>query len=144
MSEQNTGKKKSNKLLIVVIILLLAICCALVYMLASGKFPSGIAKSEKEYTTRLGEFVVNLADQSPTYIKATITIGYTDKKGDDVITKKLPQIKDCINKFMLSKTSKDFKSDTIESSGEQLLQKINQNIGRDLIKDIYFEQIIIQ
>lgn len=143
MSEQNIAKKKSKKL-VVVVILLFGICCALAYMLISGTFSSANKNSEKVYSTNLGEFIVNLADQSPTYIKATITVGYTEKKGGDSITKKLPLIKDCINKFMLSKSSKDFKSDTIESSAEQLVQKINENIGRELIKDIYFEQIVIQ
>lgn len=143
MSERNISKKRSNKLVIVVI-LLFGICCALGYMIISGKFPSNTSNSEKIYSTSLGEFVVNLADQSPTYIKTTITLGYTDKKGDDIITKKLPQIKDCVNKFMLSKTSKDFKSDTIDGSAEQLIRKINENIGSDLIQHIYFEQIIIQ
>lgn len=143
MSEQNIGKKKSKKLMIV-LILLFAICCALAYMLISGTFSSSGNKPVKVYSKGLGEFIVNLADQSPTYIKATITVSYTEKNGDETITKNLPQIKDCINKFMLSKSSKDFKGDTIENSSEQLKQKINENIGRDLVKDIYFEQIIIQ
>jgi flagellar FliL protein len=143
MSEQNVTKKKTNKLLIVVVIVLLAACCTLGYFLISGKF-SGTAKPPKEYSTNLGEFIVNLNDPSPTYIKTTISIGYSNKKGSDTITNKLPQIKDCINKFMLSKTSTDFASNTIEGTGDELIGKINETLGSELITDIYFEQIIIQ
>ena len=144
MSEQNLTKKKPNKLLIIVVIILLAACCTLGFLLFSGTLSSGAAKPIKEYSTNLGEFVVNLADPSPTYIKTTITLSYNDKNGAKTLEKKLPQVKDCVNKFMLSKSSNDFKSNTIDASGDQLIGKINEAIGNELVKDIYFEQIIIQ
>lgn len=144
MGEQIITKKKTSKLLILLVIILLAALCVLGYLIISGTLPSRNAKTPKEYTAKIGEFVVNLSDKSPTYIKTTITLGYDNKKGGSTISKKLPQIKDCINKYMLSKTSKDFQSETIEGSGDQLMLKINETIGIDLVKDIYFEQIIIQ
>lgn len=144
MSEQITEKNKPNKILILIIIILAAACCVLGYLVYSGAFTSDKEEPVKEYTTELGEFTVNLADKSETYIKTTIALSYNDKAGNKVIENKLPQIRDCINKFFISKTSDSFKSDTIDATGQELIGKINQAIGSELIKNIYFEEIIIQ
>lgn len=103
----------------------------------------------KEAYLDLGEeFLVNLADDSgKRYVKAKVVIKYNEKDKDFVkaIDNNKIILRDSTIEFLRGKSVKDFKeASSMEEMKKEFLQKLNKDIGRDCIFDVYFQSLIVQ
>lgn len=89
----------------------------------------------------LEESLIKLSDEHG-YIKTSITLSYDEKEKE--VDSKVPLIKDTIIQYFMSKSSHDFNGDNLENIKSELKKKINSNIGTDMIKQIYFTNLVIQ
>lgn len=89
----------------------------------------------------LEESLIKLSDENG-YIKTSITLSYNEKEKD--IESKVPLIKDTIIQYFMTKSSDDFTGETLEKMKEELTKKINTNIGTDIVKKIYFTNLVVQ
>lgn len=89
----------------------------------------------------LEESLINLSNQN-SYIKTSITLSYNEN--EENIDSQVPLIKDTIIEYFMSKSSNDFKDETLQKLKKELIKKINNNIGTDLIKQVYFTKLVVQ
>lgn len=165
MSKKNSkvnelGKEKSGSSKLVLII----VTAIVIFVLVSGavfigytvatkqgdKNSANIGESKevaKEATLELEEFLVNLTDEEkPKYLKVNISLGSDEKnkKLQKELTKKVPQIRDSINKVLRTKKSTDFTTDGEELLKEEMLLKVNETISSGKATNIYITSIIVQ
>lgn len=89
----------------------------------------------------LEESLIKLSDEHG-YIKTSITLSYDNKEKD--METKVPLIKDTVIQYFMSKSSSDFNGNSIENIKSELKNKLNSNIGSEVIKQIYFTNLVIQ
>lgn len=89
----------------------------------------------------LEESLINLSNQN-SYIKTSITLSYDEN--EENIDSQVPLIKDTIIEYFMSKSSNDFTDESLQKLKEELIKKINNNIGTDLIKQVYFTKLVVQ
>lgn len=146
MSE--TKAKGSNKLIMILLIFTLLIVLTVAgvfsYFIFFKDGGTSTKKAVAEKTFELDEFVTNLADESTTYIKLKIVLGYEGKELDKELPTKVAAIRDTINTTLWSKTSIDFSGKGTETVKKELLQSINSKLESGKIINIYLNEIIIQ
>ncbi|WP_022852812.1 flagellar basal body-associated FliL family protein [Thermodesulfatator atlanticus] len=95
---------------------------------------------------QLDPFVVNLAD--PTghrYLRAKITLEFRNDKAYQLANDRIPQINDAIIMVLSSKTVEEVLSP--EGKLElrlELIRKLNDLLGPNTVKNIYFTQFVVQ
>lgn len=144
--------KGSNRLIVILLIFTLLIVFSFTgffgYLFLVKKTGSSNTASAKktveEKTFQLDEFVTNLADESTTYIKLTIVLGYEGKELDKELPTKVAAIRDTINTTLWSKTSIDFSGKGTEAVKKELLESINNKLETGKISNVYLNEIIIQ
>lgn len=97
-------------------------------------------------TFELDEFLINLADEGkPRYLKTKIFIGYTNNKElvAELTTKK-PIIRDTVNNVLRIKKSSDLSVQGDEAIKKELADKINDQLTKGKIGNVYFSEILIQ
>lgn len=151
-------KKKGNKLIKVLLIFLMLIVLSATgffgyYFFIMSKSPEGAATHGKsikveEKTAAMEDFTLNLADtDSKVYLKAKIVIAYPDgknKKLDEEIGKKMPEMRDLVLTTLRKKTSTDFNGDGLDKIRQELIGKMNEKLSHGQLTNIYFQEIITQ
>ncbi len=95
---------------------------------------------------QLDPFIVNLAD--PTghrYLRAKITLEFRDDEAYQKANERVPQINDAIIMVLSSKTVEEVLSP--EGKMElriELIRKLNELLGPNSIKNIFFTQFVVQ
>lgn len=147
--EQDKDKKSSNIIKIVVIVLFLATIIGVSYIVATKMMGgSSIPKlsSEKKPETvnlELDEILVKLSDEEKSrYIKTNIAISY-DKEIEN-INDYIPQIRDSIISYLMSKKADDFSADNMENVKKDIIRILKNKIDNEGIYDIYFVNLIVQ
>lgn len=145
--------KKQRKIIIIAItgVLLLSAAAAAVFMPSkiniAGVKQNFSDKNKKEYTVKLDSFIVNLSgeDNSSNYLKAGISLMYTDNKKTEMLKTKTSQIRDIIIRELMSYSAQDLLAPGgLDSVKEKLRTEINKNLGDDVIKEVYFTDFMIQ
>jgi flagellar FliL protein len=140
--------KGSNKLIVILLIFTLLIVFSIAgifgYFFLFNNGTTSAKKAVKEKTFQLDEFVTNLADESTTYVKLTIVLGYEGKALEKELPTKVASIRDTINATLWSKTSIDFSGKGTETVKKELLEAINNKLEKGKISNIYLNEIIIQ
>lgn len=140
--------KGSNKLIVILLIFTLLIVFSIAgifgYFFIFNKGTTQAKKTVEEKIFQLDEFVTNLADESTTYVKLTIVLGYEGKKLEKELPTKVAAIRDTINATLWSKTSIDFSGKGTETVKKELLEAINTKLEKGKISNIYLNEIIIQ
>jgi len=154
--EKEKGGSSKMVLIIVTAIVIFALISGAVFVgytvatKQAGKNNSDTSESnvvEKEATLDLKEFLVSLSDEGKSkYVKVSIFLGSDEKnkKLQKELTAKVPQIRDCINKFLRTKKSTDF---TIEGEAllkEEIIVKVNELLKNGKITNVYFTDLIVQ
>lgn len=103
--------------------------------------PKVAVKAEK--TVDLDEFVLNLADDNPRYIKIKITLAFVDTNTTKDIESKLPQVRHVVNTYIWSKKTTDFEKANLNKLVEELKVKLNAVITKGSITNIYIKDILI-
>lgn len=145
-------KKKPNKLVLLVVIMsimIMAGAVTIVFMATDLKVSDILAKFEKneEYVVQMENFVVNLDTdaRNNTYLKTQISLLYTDDKQGKVLEEKTSQIRDTIIKSLMEYNSDDLLVDGgLSGAKVKLRTNINETLGEDVVKDIYFTDFLIQ
>lgn len=153
--EKATKIKKSNKSLIIVIgiiVVALAGGIAAYVLLFSNKTGTGTAteakheekKDVKTALIALDSFVLNLAEQGR-FLKVTMQFELIDPANQQLVTDRMPQLRDAIITLVSSKSA-----DTLSSPEgklqikDELLLRANQAIGKDIFKNLYFTEFVMQ
>lgn len=151
MATEETSKKKDKGKLVIIILLVIVLILASVigYFLVTGKQPSDITKnfeSNEEYTVLLDEFVVNLRSENSikNYLKIEVALMYTEEKQGETINFHVNKIRDIIIRNMRSKTSSEIDGENTAEIKKELIRDINSELKGNIIKDVYFANMIIQ
>ncbi len=151
-TEGKKVKKKPSKLVILIVVMsfiIMAGAVTIVFMATDIKISDVLAKFEKheEYVLPMESFVVNLDTDSKKniYLKAQISLLYTDKKVGKVLEQKTSQIRDVIIHCLMEYTSEDLLVDGgLPAAKVTLRENINAALGDDVVKEIYFTEFLIQ
>lgn len=163
MSEATKKQEKKGNGLKIIIIILLALV-----LIAGGIFGgyfvsnklkektasnSKVASTENvvldEKTFALDEFIVNLNEKdSSRYLKAKIYLGYVNNKEVEKFEEELNDkkyiLRDTVNAVLRSKKTQDIQEANLKKIKEEIKNKINPNLNKGQIKDVYFSEIIVQ
>lgn len=104
-------------------------------------------KEEEERTILLEEFVINLKSdtRSKDYLKIEMALMYEDKKDGEVLDSNKNKIRDIIIKELRNKTSDEMLDvDETRKLKDLILEEINVEFKEDLVKGIYFTDLVIQ
>lgn len=145
-------KKKPNKLIIIIIIMSFIIligAISMVFIATDITLSDVISKFQKheEYVIPLDSFVVNLDTEGKgsTYLKTQMSLLYTEEDYGKVLENKTSQIRDLIIKDLM-----DYKPDDLLVEGGlsaakvKIRTSINVALGKDMVKEIYFTDFLIQ
>ncbi|OAG28660.1 flagellar basal body-associated FliL family protein [Thermodesulfatator autotrophicus] len=151
--EEKKGGKKFLLIIIVGVVLLLGGAGgAYFFLFAKSSPPPEEAEQEQPPEPEVGPFlqpdpfVVNLADPTgQRYLRAKITIEFRDDKAYQLANERLPQINDAIIMVLSSKTVEEVLSP--EGKLElrlELIRKLNELLGPNSVRNIYFTQFVVQ
>jgi flagellar FliL protein len=146
--------KRSNKSLFLVIgIIVLALIGGVVTytLLAGGKGSHPEAKKEdkdkkdvKTALIALDSFVLNLAEQGR-FLKVTMQFELADAMNQQLVTERMPQLRDAIITLMGSKTAESVSSAEGKLQlKDELILRANQAVGKDVFKNLYFTEFVMQ
>ncbi len=145
--------KKSNKSLFIIIgIIVIALAGGVTaYMLLfSGKGAATEAKhhDEKKETktalVALDSFVLNLAEQGR-FLKVTMQFELNDAADQPLVTEKIPQLRDAIITLVSSKSAEAVSSPEGKLQlKDELLLRADQSVGKDIFKNLYFTEFVMQ
>ena len=104
------------------------------------------AKEEKGSILALEPFIANLADDGGRrYLKATFQIDFGKSGIPPAMSAHLPQVRDLLLTLFTSKTFDDIRSpEGKQQLREEIIQRVNQVLDRDLAKAVYFTEFIVQ
>ncbi len=152
--EKKGGKKKLLFFVIIGVVLLAGIGGGAYFFLFAKSSPPP-EELEKEASPpepevgpflQLDPFIVNLAD--PTghrYLRAKITLEFRNDEAFQKANERIPQINDAIIMVLSSKTVEEMLSP--EGKLElrlELIRKLNDLLGPNSVKNIYFTQFVVQ
>lgn len=150
--EKQSKSKKSNKSLFIVIgIIAVALIggVAAFMLLSGGKGGKVETKHEEKKDVKtalvaLDAFVLNLAEQGR-FLKVTMQFELADAATLPMVNEKIPQLRDAIITLVSSKSS-----DAVSSPEgklqlkDELLLRANQSVGKDVFKNLYFTEFVMQ
>jgi flagellar protein FliL len=94
----------------------------------------------------LEPFIANLGDQTgERYLKATLQLEVFGARVPDELTARLPQIRDGLLTLLTSKLFAEIR--TPEGKAvlrDEIVNRVNRTLGRDLVKAVYFTEFIVQ
>lgn len=140
--------KKMLLIIIAVALFIIIIAGVVFFMLSinSSKPKEEVLKLDKNIIMYSFEdsFVTNIKD-SKKILKTVIDVEIADKKIEELITAREPEIRNEINLILRSKTEKDLEgSEGQESLQNELLASLRKIIKTEKIINIYFKEFIIQ
>ncbi len=150
--EEKKGGKKFLLLIIIGVVLLAGVGGGAYFFLFAKSSPPPEEEPQKPPEPEVGPFlqldpfIVNLAD--PTghrYLRAKITLEFKNNEAFQKANERIPQINDAIIMVLSSKTVEEMLSP--EGKLElrlELIRKLNDLLGPDTVKNIYFTQFVVQ
>jgi len=153
VDEKVAKTKKSNKSLFImigIIVFALAGGISAYLLFFSGKGAAPEAKHHEEKKdiktalVALDSFVLNLAEQGR-FLKVTMQFELHDAIDQPLVTEKIPQLRDAIITLVSSKSA-----DAVSSPEgklqlkDELLLRANQSVGKDVFKNLYFTEFVMQ
>lgn len=147
---EKENQNKSKIIIIILLVLILAGISITAYFMISDKTLKdikNIGKSEEEYTIPLDEFITNLKneDKGKNYLKIQVALMYKDKKHTELMESNLNKIRDIVLNDLREKTSEQIlEVKNTPKLKEDLLKKLNDSLGEEVIQDIYFTNLIVQ
>ncbi len=147
------GKKKLLLFLIIGLVLLGGVGSGAYFFLFAKNSPPPEEEAPPEPPKpqvgpflQLDPFIVNLADPTGRrYLRAKITLEFKDDQTYQQANERIPQINDAIIMVLSSKTVEEVLSP--EGKLElrmELIRKLNELLGPNAIRNIYFTQFVVQ
>jgi flagellar FliL protein len=149
--KQPARKGNKNLLIIIGIVVLSLVGGVFAYMyFAGGKGKSEEARNEekkaqvKTALIALDPFVVNLAEQGR-FLKVTMQFELGDALNQPLVGEKTPQLRDAIITLVSSKSADAVSSPEGKfQMKDELLLRANQAIGKEIFKNLYFTEFVMQ
>lgn len=144
-------KSKSRKTIIIALLLIILILVSVLAYFLLPKVTLGNIKkaleTRDEYTLNLEEFIVNLkADgRSKAYLKTSVSLMYTDKKSIKTVETSVAKIRDIVLSNLRVKTAEEM-LDVGETDNLRLniIKDVNKALGKDVIEEVYFTNLVVQ
>ena len=113
---------------------------------AEAKGDARELRSDAGALLALDPFVVNLADEDGSrYLKATIQLEFVGTRVPNEMNARLPQIRDLLLTLFSSKLFADVRATEGKADlREDILNRVNQALRRDLVKAVYFTEFVVQ
>jgi flagellar protein FliL len=94
----------------------------------------------------LESFIVNLSDQGgKRYLRITMGLELGDPKSAEELTKRLPQIRDSILMILPSRKVEELQTtEGKHSLRTEIVSNLNELLGKEIVKKIYFTEFVIQ
>ena len=165
-SEKKPPKKGKKKLLIILLVLIMLLGGGgfAAWKMSLGPFAklnelkkkvteSGKEKKKKKKKKdsmgpvfAFETFIVNLASsEGERYLKITVNAELEDKKVEQEITQRVPQLRDAIIILLSSKTFDDIiHTDGKENLKREILARVNSFLSSGEAKRIYFTELVVQ
>lgn len=151
VQEKEVKKVSKKKLVIFLIIgILIIILAASAVFLIGSKKEGGEAKethkSKETVLYQMEPIVVNLFDPTgKRYLQLRLSLELENKKLEEEIKSREPQIMDVIISTLSSKTPEEvLQPEAKEMIKQELLSKINSSFGKDVVLNIYITQYIVE
>ncbi|MEW6417087.1 MAG: flagellar basal body-associated FliL family protein [Nitrospirota bacterium] len=151
--QKETTRKGKKKLIIIIAgaMLISLVSGYFAYTMVIGKkLKSGETVHEKEKESAktelfaLDPFVMNLADHGR-FLKVSIQLEISDKSYHQIVADKIPNLRDAIIILVSSKTFESISSPEGKFQlKDELLLRANQTIGKDVFKNLYFTEFVMQ
>ena len=140
-------------LILIIVMLMTAGTSYLMVYLFGGSQPSTEREKQIEpsQTTKMGptqsmgEFVVNLTStRSYRYIKTEVYVELENEELAKEIEERYPQLRDAINAILRSQTEEDIKEPELVTLKGKIVEKINEYLIQGKVKNVYFDEFVIQ
>lgn len=152
--QKEQGKKGGKKKLIIIaavaLIVLIGGGVFAYTMFFSGKDQSSDAQQKTEKSKiktammPLEPFILNLAEHGR-FLKLTIQFELGDATMQPAVTERVPQLRDAIITLVSSKSAESLSSPEGKFLlKDELLLRANQAIGKDVFKNLYFTEFVMQ
>lgn len=94
----------------------------------------------------LEPFIVNLSDQGgKRYLRITMGLELGESKYAEEMTKRLPQIRDSILMILPSRKVEELQTtEGKHSLRTEMISNLNELLGKEMVKKIYFTEFVIQ
>lgn len=118
-------------------------------MFFSGKDKAGDIKKEEKSRGKvvmmpLEPFILNLAEHGR-FLKLTLQFELSDPAAQPIVNEKIPQLRDAIITLVSSKSAESLSSPEGKFLlKDEILLRANQAIGRDVFKNLYFTEFVMQ
>ncbi len=154
-----TPKKKGNKLVLILAFILLAAAFGFggSYLATKYILPKKVETAKNDKTTiskdevlvPISKFVVNLSGNSNNnyqYIRLKVSCLVADKDASENLTKSMPLVRDSVISVLNSKTANDLleANEGINNLKTAIKDKINQEYGQTIVKQVYITDLVIQ
>jgi flagellar protein FliL len=103
-------------------------------------------RSEVGALLALDPFIVNLADEDGNrYLKATVQLEFFGGRVPGELNARMPQIRDLLLTLFTSKVFADIRA--VQGKAElrdEITNRVNHALRRDLVKNVYFTEFVVQ
>jgi flagellar protein FliL len=147
MDKEKDIDSKLKKVLLIILALVVIVGAGLIvwtnFIGGSNTVKLKIEKKVEGINLELDEILVKLSDSDKSrYIKVDIVISH-DKKIKD-IDNYVPEMRDSIISYLMSKKADDFSADNMINVKKDMIKILKNKINNEDIYDIYFTNLIIQ
>lgn len=150
--EDEKPKSGNKSLILIIVVLVVALAggvAAYLFLFSGSHKPAAEAKKEepKEAKTSLvalDSFVLNLSERGR-FLKVTMQFELTDAGNLPMVAEKTPQLRDAIITLVSSKSVESVSSPEGKFQlKDELLLRANQAMGKDIFKNLYFTEFVMQ
>lgn len=157
-AEPQEAKKGKSKLLLVLVVILVLVgggAGAAWYLgLLSGGGGHAEAREEEHHEKKpavgalqaLDPFIANLADEDgKRYLKATLQVEFFESHVPADFNARLPHMRDLLLTLFSSKLFDEIRTPQGKALlREEIINRMNRALGKDLVKAVYFTEFIVQ
>ncbi|GIX47060.1 MAG: hypothetical protein KatS3mg131_1271 [Candidatus Tectimicrobiota bacterium] len=95
---------------------------------------------------RFDPFIVNLSgDQGRRYLRVILQVEVPNDEAKNAVTSHMPQLRDRLIFLLSSKKFSDIHSiDGKYQLREEILRHLNEALGKEIVKKVYFTEFIVQ
>ena len=157
-AEPQEAKKGKSKLLVVLVAVLVLVGggagAAWYFGLLSGGTGHAEARQEEAHDkppavgalTPLDPFIANLADEDgKRYLKAMLQVEFFEAHVPAEFSSRLPHMRDLLLTLFSSKLFEEIRTPQGKALlREEIINRMNRSLGKDLVKAVYFTEFIVQ
>ncbi len=154
--EEKPKKKGKSKLLIIILLALVVLggggFFAYTKFIAKPKAAEAEQEQKQQETLKeeqpvlfaLDPFVVNLSDRGR-FLKCSMQLELIDKSFEEIAKEKVPHIRDAIITLISSKTADSISTPEGKFQlKDEILMRANSAVGKDIFKNVYFTEFVMQ